>query len=284
MNHSILALLILPFFIACNQNEIKQLKKENIALAKTINEKEVAINSFIATLESIEEQLEIIREKEKILAINSKNLNKSQKTKIATTLTSINDILEQNRFRIDDLDKRIKYRWSKNLTFRKLTSKIKDDVTDKEADIVILTEQITKLNIKVEDLSSQINSLNTNVTNLSKQKANNTKLIEEKTSCQNTAFYYVGTASDLEERQIASKKGGIIGIGSTTVLNENFSSTKFRKIDIRKTAIIPIDGKQIDLVTSHPHSSFKFETGKGLSIIDIKQFWKNSKYLVIRVQ
>lgn len=284
MKRIIIALLILPFFVACNQKEIKQLKEQNQALTNVTNEKEVALNDFIATLNSIEENLEIIREKEKIVTVNSENPDKSQKTKITSTLTSINDILEQNRLKIDDLDKKLKNSWYKNSKLRKLTKRLKNDVANKEADIVILQERIAGLDIKVEGLTTQVDSLNTNVTDLTAQNEESAKLIEEKTNNLNTAFYFVGTGSDLKEKQIASKKGGIIGIGSATVLNENFESKEFKQIDIRETALIPIEGEKIDLITTHPLSSFKFEAGKGLSIINAEQFWKNSKYLVIKVR
>tara|TARA_R110001583_G_scaffold39881_3_gene127758 strand:+ start:318 stop:1172 length:855 start_codon:yes stop_codon:yes gene_type:complete len=284
MKRIIIALLILPFFIACNQKEIKQLKEQNQALTNVTNEKEVALNDFVATLNSIEENLEVIREKEKIVAVNSENPDKSQKTKITSTLTSINDILEQNRLKIDDLDKKLKNSWYKNSKLRKLTERLKNDVANKEADIVILQEKIAGLDIKVEGLNIQVDGLNTSVTDLSAQNEESAKLIEEKTNSLNTAFYFVGTGSDLKEKQIASKKGGIIGIGSATVLNENFDSKEFKQIDIRETALIPIEGEKIDLITTHPISSFKFEAGKGLSIINVEQFWKNSKYLVIKVR
>ena len=284
MNRILIALLILPFFIACNQKEIEQLKEQNLVLAKVAKEKEIAINDFVTTLNSVEKNLDIIQEKEKIVTVNSENPDKSQRTKIESTLTLINDILEQNRLKIDNLDKRLNNSWSKNSKLRKLTERLKNDVANKEADIVILQEKIAGLYIKVEGLTTQLNGLNTTVTDLSAQNIKSAKLIEEKTNSLNTAFYYIGTAFDLKEKQIASKKGGIIGIGSTTILHENFNSKEFKQIDIRETALIPIEEEKIDLVTTHPLSSFKFEAGKGLSIINIEQFWKNSKYLVIKIR
>ena len=292
ISHSILAknspisdqtinLIILSFL-----NTLHYISHNNskLTLTNVTNEKEVALNDFVATLNSIEENLEVIREKEKIVAVNSENPDKSQKTKITSTLTSINDILEQNRLKIDDLDKKLKNSWYKNSKLRKLTERLKNDVANKEADIVILQEKIAGLDIKVEGLNIQVDGLNTSVTDLSAQNEESAKLIEEKTNSLNTAFYFVGTGSDLKEKQIASKKGGIIGIGSATVLNENFDSKEFKQIDIRETALIPIEGEKIDLITTHPISSFKFEAGKGLSIINVEQFWKNSKYLVIKVR
>ena len=284
MKRIIIALSILPFFVACNQKEIKQLKEQNQELTIAANEKEVAINDFVATLNSIEENIEIIKEKENIVVVNSENPDKSQKQKISSALTSINNILEQNRLKIAELDKKLKNGWYQNSKLRKLTDRLKADVAQKEADIVILTENIASLNIKVAGLTTNVASLNTTVDSLSTENAERAKLIEEKTNNLNTAYYVIGSSSELKSKNIITKKGGIIGIGSATVLNENFDSREFNQIDIREIALIPIEGEKIEVITTHPLNSFKFEAGKGLAIIDAEQFWKNSKYLVVKIR
>ncbi|MGZ2370939.1 Cbp1 family collagen-binding glycoprotein adhesin [Ancylomarina sp. YFZ004] len=284
MKRIIFALLILPFFVACNQKEIKQLKEDNLQLTNVANQKEVAINDFVATLNSIEENLDIIKEKEKIVLVNSENPDKSQKQKISSTLNSINNILEQNRLKVAELDKKLKNSWYQNSKLRKLTTRLKTDIAKKEADIIILKEQIADLDIKVDGLTTEVENLNTSVTDLSAQNAESAKTIEEKTNNLNTAYYVIGSSSELKLKQIITKRGGIIGIGSATVLNENFDSKEFKQIDIRETALIPITGEKVELVTTHPLNSFKFEVGKGLAIIDAEQFWKSSKYLVVKVR
>ena len=75
MKRIIIALLILPFFIACNQKELEQLKADKVQLTETLKQKEVSINDFVSTLNSIEENLEIIKEKEKILQSVYNHLN-----------------------------------------------------------------------------------------------------------------------------------------------------------------------------------------------------------------
>jgi len=284
MKRIIFALLILPFFVACNQKEIKQLKEDNLQLTNAANQKEVAINDFVATLNSIQENLDIIKEKENIVVVNSENPDKSQKQKITSTLSSINNILEQNRLKIAELDKKLKNSWYKNSKLRKLTTRLKTDIAKKEADIIILKEQIADLDIKVDGLTTDVENLNTTVTDLTAQNVESAKLIEEKTNNLNTAYYLVGTSAELKLKQVIAKKGGIIGIGSATVLSDNFDTKEFKQIDIRETALIPIAGKKVELVTSHPLSSFKIEEGKGLAIIDAEQFWKSSKYLVVKVR
>ena len=284
MKRIIIALLILPFFIACNQKELEQLKADKVQLTETLKQKEVSINDFVSTLNSIEENLEIIKEKEKIVAVASETPTKSQKQKIAKNIASINNLIEQNNAKIAELDKKLKSSWYQNSKLRKLTERLKADVAQKEADIAAMKEQIAQLDIKVEGLNSDVNKLNTAVTELTTENADQAKTISERTTSMNTAYYVVGSTSELKAKNVISTKGGIIGIASAKVLNENADTKEFKKIDITETTLIPVDGKKITMVTTHPANSYKFEEGKGITITNADEFWKSSKFLVVKAR
>jgi len=287
MKRIFLALLILPFFVACNQKELKQLKEQNQQLTSMAKQKDSTINDFIESLNTIEENLEIIKEKETIIAVNSENPNKSQKQKIASDLTSINNLLEQNREKIADLDKKLNNSWYQNSKLRKLTDRLKTELENKETEIIALNGKVAKLNIEVENLNGQVTELNGTVLALNTENDAKTKEIEEKTSELNTGFYVFGTSKELQEKKVITKDGGFIGIGKTAVLNKDFNTNEFKKIDITKTTTIPVSGKKISLVTSHPSSSYKVEGVEkieGITILDPVEFWKSSKYLVVTVR
>lgn len=284
MKRIIIALLILPFFIACNQKELEQLKADKIQLTETLKQKEVSINEFVSTLNSIEENLEIIKEKEKIVAVASETPTKSQKQKIAKNIASINNLIEQNNAKIAELDKKLKNSWYQNSKLRKLTERLKADVAQKEADIAAMKEQIAQLDIKVEGLNSNVAKLDTAVTELTTENADQAKTISERTTSMNTAYYVVGSTSELKAKNVISTKGGIIGIASTKVLNENADTKEFQKIDITETTLIPVEGKKITMVTTHSASSYTFEAGKGITITNADEFWKSSKFLVVKAR
>jgi len=287
MKRIFLVLLILPFFVACNQKELKQLKEQNQQLTSMAKQKDSTINDFIESLNTIEENLEIIKEKETIIAVNSENPNKSQKQKIASDLTSINNLLEQNREKIADLDKKLNNSWYQNSKLRKLTDRLKTELENKETEIIALNGKVAKLNIEVENLNGQVTELNGTVLALNTENDAKTKEIEEKTSELNTGFYVFGTSKELQEKKVITKDGGFIGIGKTAVLSKDFNTSEFKKIDITKTTTIPVNGKKISLVTSHPSSSYKVEGVEkieGITILDPVEFWKSSKYLVVTVR
>lgn len=287
MKRIIIALLIIPFFTACNQKELKQLKEQNQQLTAMAQEKDSSLNEFIGALNTIEENLEIIKQKENIIAVNAENPNESQKQKIASDLSSINNLLAQNKTKIEELNKKLNNSWYQNSKLRKLTDRLKAELETKEDEIIVLNDKIAKLNIEVDNLNGQVNDLNGTVLALNTENENKTKLIENATNNLNTAYYAFGSSKELTEKNIISKDGGFIGIGKTAVLNKDFNTSEFEKIDITKTITIPVIGKKISLVTNHPTSSYKIEgseTVEGITILDPVEFWKTSKYLVVSVR
>lgn len=287
MKRIYLALLIIPFFISCNQKELKQLREQNQQLTSMAKQKDSTINDFIESLNTIEENLEIIKEKETIIAVNSENPSKSQKQKIASDLTSINNLLEQNREKIADLDNKLNNSWYQNSKLRKLTDRLKTEINTKETEIIALNTKVSKLNIEVENLNGQVTELNGTVLALNTENEEKTKELEAKIEELNTGFYVCGSNKELQEKKVITKDGGFIGIGKTAVLSKDFNTSEFKKIDITKTTTIPVNGKKISLVTSHPSNSYKVEgveTVEGITILDPVEFWKSSKYLVVAVR
>ena len=287
MKRIIIALLIVPFFVGCNQKELKQLKEQNQQLTVMAQEKDSSINDFIGALNTIEENLEIIKQKENIIAVNAENPNQSQKQKIASDLTSINNLLEQNKLKIEELDKKLNNSWYQNSKLRKLTDRLKAELETKEGEIVVLNDKVAKLNIEVENLNGKVTELNGTVLALNTENEDKAKQIENTTNNLNTAYYVFGTSKELKEKNVISKDGGFIGIGKTAVLSTDFNTSEFEKIDITKITTIPVIGKKISLVTNHPSSSYKVEgaeTVEGITILDPVEFWKSSKYLVVSVR
>lgn len=289
MKKLIIALLVLPMFVACNQKELKQLREQNKQLQLMAKQKDSTINEFVESLNTIEENLAIITEKEKIIAVDTKETpSKNKRDKIASDINLINNLLDQNRKDLADLEKKLKNSWYQNSKLRKLTARLKSEMKEKEAEITSLNEKVANLNIKVETLNDQVGELNNTVAALNTSNQDQEKTIKDKTEALNTAYYVIGTTQELKEKQVITRQGGLLGIGRTSKLNQQFDANKFTKIDITKTTSIPVSSKKIILVTSHPEGSYQIERDENMAnaitILNPIEFWKASKFLVIRVR
>lgn len=289
MRKLIIALLVFPMFVSCNQKELKQLREQNKQLTQMTKEKDSTINEFIESLNTIEENLAIITEKEKIIAVDTKETpTKDKRAKIANDITLISDLLQQNRSDIENLNKKLKNSWYKNSKLTKLTARLQKELEEKEVEISTLKDKVAKLNIEVDNLSGQVNELNSTVAALNTENENKTQIIGEKTLALNTAYYVAGTNQELKQKQVILREGGFLGIGRSSKLNKDLNEKDFTKIDITKTTTIPVSGKSIRLVTSHPEGSYQIEMtdnkAEGIKILKPEEFWKASKFLVVQVR
>ena len=255
-----------------SENPIKD-SVENVSgnLNGKLNEKDAAIQELVSSFNEIQENLNTIKEKEKIISkVTSDGDVKSKEDQIKEDIQSIYDLMAKNKDRIGSLSKKLK------------NSKLKIDGLEKMIDNMQVT-----LNLKdseIEELKTKIEGLNVELSNLT----TNYKAVEnesnQKTEIINTAFYAIGTSKELKEKNVITKEGGIIGLGKTTKLSSDFNKDYFTKINIEKTTSINLGAKKIKMLTTHPSNSYKLIGEKPIEKLEItntKEFWSASKYLVI---
>jgi len=269
-------------FTNCGSGEEKDknpladsLKNVNNQLAGQMNEKEEALQEFIASFNEIQENLNVIKEKEKIVThvSTTKGDVKNKQNQIREDIQSIYDLMEKNKNRINSLSAKLK---SSNLKI----SGMQKMIENLQASLLLKDEEINDLRTKIESLNIELTNMGTNYRAVEKESA-------EKTEALNTAYYAIGTSKELKEKKVISKEGGFIGLGKATVVAEDFNREYFTKVNIQQTTSISLGAKKAKLLTNHPKSSYKFIGEKPvekLEITNIKDFWSSSKYLVIVIE
>ncbi len=288
MRKLIFASLVLPFAVACNQ-EVKEdnarLKTENEQLSLENQQQDSLINSFVADFTKIQENLATIREKEEsIEQAREGGFERSENIRetVIKDVEAINELLSENRKTITDLNDNLKKYSYEVGKFKKMVANLNKEIDAKDAQVMELKENLATMNFEMSKLNSKLDT----VTARSKMQQ---QLIEEQTESLNTGYYAVGTSKDLEANQVIDRKGGIIGIGRTKTVADDFNRDYFTKIDITKTKVIPLDSDDDDvkLVSNHPSDSYKWNKTEdkvtSLEITNPDKFWKTSKYLVVLV-
>lgn len=289
MRKLVFALLVLPLFTACNQKELKQLREQNVQLTQMAQEKDSTIDDFVESFDVIAANLAIIKEKENIIAVSaSENPSVGQKEQIVTDLGLVRNLLEENKAKLESLDKKLKNSWYQNSKLKKLLAGLKSQIEAKDISINALSDQIAQLNVEVDNLNGQVTDLNGTLVALNTENDSKAKTIEAQTTDLHTAHYVIGDIKELKIKKVVTSTGGLLGIGATNQLNQKINPENFNTIDITETTTIPVVGKKVRLVTSHPSTSYRFEgTDKeieALTILNPEEFWKASKYLVVAVK
>ncbi len=243
--------------------------------AVRIHDQDSSIQSFIQGFNEIQNNLDLIKEKEKIVSSSSKDpeIRKSKEEQIVADIQSIYDIMNKNKQRLASMKSKLKESNKRNDELEKFITRLTAEIEEKDAQINDLKAQLEKMNVEMTNL------------NLNYQEATQESAV--KTEKLNTAFFVFGTSKELIKNNVLTKEGGFVGMGKTAKMKEDFNKGYFTKIDISNTSEITLGAKKAKLVTTHPAGSYKIEGAKGkaekLVIVNAEEFWSASKYLVIVV-
>lgn len=254
--------------VTAEDPEITRLKEETAA-------KDSAINSFLEAFNTIQSNLDTIKQKEKLISSNTKGGDvKNKQDQIVSDIQSIYDLMNESKQKLAKVQGKFKKANLRIAELEKAIATLEQQIMEKDAEIADLKDKLEKMNLELTDLNTKYEET--------------TAESGEKTAKLNTAYYAFGTAKELRKQGVLSKEGGIIGLGKTNQLGKDFNKSYFTKIDITQTTSIPLVAKRAKVVTNHPSNSYKIEGTKDkvekLTITNPDDFWASSKYLVIVVE
>lgn len=251
------------------------LSNVNTQLKSQLSQKEAALQEFIDAFNEIQDNINKIKEKEKIVTNSTQTGDvKSKEETIKEDIQAIYDLLNKNKMKVASLSKKLKDANIKNESLEKMIANLQAIIEEKD-------KEIEQLKDKIEALNIELSNLQTSYQELAQEN-------EVKTEKLYTAYYAIGTVKELKEKGVITKEGGFIGIGKSTKLKDNFNKDYFTKIDITKITSIPISAKSAKVLTTHPFNTYKFVGDKKhvdrIEIINPDEFWSASKFLVIVIE
>lgn len=257
------------------------MEEQKVTLTDKITARDSVISEWITTFDDIEKNIAMIKEKEKMITVNSSNteISKDKRQQVLEDISYINTLLEQNKKKIASLTAQLK---KSGGTIKALQTKI----TELEATMKQNENEIAELKTALVDKKFEVEQLNTQMTVLQDTIARKDEKISTQTNELNKAFYAVGTYKELKAKGLLTKEGGFIGLGKTASLTGNLPDSALIQIDITITKSIAVNTKNAKLISEHPAGSYEFirDTDKKIKSIEIKDpalFWKISKYAVI---
>jgi hypothetical protein len=278
-----LLIISAPFFFSCGNGNKKEKNAvedslKNVAqnLGGQVVAKDSAIFGFIRAFNEIQDNLDVIKDKEKLLTTSSQKgeLDQNQKDKIIGDIQSIYDLMVKNKQKLSSMNKKLKKANLKIVEFQQMIERLNGQILEKDGEISELKTQLEKLNVELSEVSMNYQAAQ--------------QMLEDKTGKLNTAYYAFGTSKELIKQGVLTKEGGFIGLGKAEKLKDDFNKSYFTKIDVSETPSISLACKKAKLITIHPTGSYKFEGPEGkiekLIITNAEEFWSASKYLVVEVE
>jgi chromosome segregation ATPase len=277
--------LLIPVLLlasGCNQKKIDRLQAQNDSLRAVGTDKDSNIAEFVSTFNGIEANLDSIKKVEQVIDKDAKagEVKGSRKEQIKSDIAYIYDLQQKNRKMVAELTAKLSKSNRHVAELQKMIDNLNASITEKDAQIAQMTAELGKLNIEVKDLNVKVTDLNSNVSNLSADNAKKQADIDAKTTALNTAYYVIGTARELKDKNITTN-------GRAKSIGAGLDLSNFTKVDITVTKEIQIMKKKANIVSIHPVNSYRIEgdkTADKLVILDAKAFWSLSKVLVIAVK
>jgi len=262
------------------EDKVARLEKEKAEIQAEADAKQKQVEDVLAAINEIQMGLNAVREKQAIVTkvssdVESKQKENSQSVKddILRNISDIDAAMAENKKKMDGLQQKIKGYKGKIAGLEKTVKTLQESIAQKEKEIVALKEEVMKLNVQVATLTTAVQEKET--------------MIKEQDKSLKTAYYVVDTENSLREKGILEYRGGVIGVGSTKSVNQDFDPTKFNKIDITEMKEIKIDRNinNMEILTTHSKASYELSAlGEKQAVLKIKDpqvFWQKSKYLVV---
>ena len=279
----VLSIVFFSLYKRDHNRQVSQMEAQKTTMTGQITARDSVINEWITTFDEIEKNISMIKEKEKLITLNSNDveLSKSKKEQILDDIKAINTLLEQNKKKIASLTAQLA---KSGGTIKALQTKI----SELEASMKQSEEEISDLKTTLVSKKFEIEQLNVKVTDMQDSIINKDATISSQVNELNKAFYVCGSYKELKAKGLLTKEGGFIGLGKTEKVLGNFSDTTFTRIDISKTKSIPVNSRNAKLITEHPDGSYEFIRDKdkrieSIVIKDPAKFWKISKYAVVEL-
>lgn len=286
MKKIILAISVIVFLVSsCGKKELENKiitqQKLQDSIQAVLTAKDNEMESLFQELNSIEQSLSEVTSKYGTvnkLKNKSGEINKDTRAKITTQIQDINELLNNNKQKLSKLNNQLKTEGNKNKELAAFVEQLQARVSEQEAQIQALTTELQNKKIIIENLNKNINDL-------SQQNQAKDQQILQVENEKNTAYYIVGNKKALQADGIVSSTGGFLGMGKKTAVSSDSDLSKYTKVDIRKINEIPLEGKRIKIMTTHPSSSYSIEgdvkAPTSIKIKDRNAFWGKSKFLVV---
>ena len=259
----------------------QELVAKNDSLVAVLTEQNVALDEAMEAIADIQEGFHAINEAEGRLSIQSQGREGlSDVDRMKEDVLFIQQKMEENRKKIEELEKKLKAGSAETASLRKVISGLQKDLEEKVASIAALHGELAQKNIRIAELDNAVAVLMGDVNTLHQVTDAQQEVIEEQVEQLNRAWYVYGTAKELRDQNIL-RSGKVLE-------SPDFNKEYFTEVDMRVDRVYPLYTKNAKLLTMHPAGSYEFTKDADkmvtLNIVDFEAFWSVSRYMVIQVR
>ncbi|MDR0971336.1 MAG: hypothetical protein LBM25_03015 [Bacteroidales bacterium] len=280
-----LSIFTLIVMVGCNNEKERMAREKQLqdSFAQVLSQKDSKLDELFMELNMIDSSLSSINTKYTAvanIANVSGEITKNTKLSIADNIIKLTALLETNKEKVKNINSKLSKAGKENANLKAFIQNLELRIQEQEEQIQALNAELAKKNAKIESLNKNVEDLD------SKNKMKDAQILKIEDE-KNAAYFYIGTKKELLNKKLIDRKGGFIGLGRTSVLADEPDYSALTKIDIRNTQEIPLTGKKIKIITSHPETSYSLEGEEkrptSLRITNPDLFWRATRCLIIMI-
>jgi uncharacterized coiled-coil protein SlyX len=293
----ILIVIITGFIILLNKDsQINELHVETQNLDSVIIKRDSVINELDGIIYEIEENIDVVKKKREQLEFEYRESNLTQKARILEDIKLLDTMLEENEKKVEDLNQKLASSQVEIKSFRdrvnRLTSELKNQnevVDNLKIEIERRDYQLAQMDEKVNQLETFLMVQNDSLAALTDSISRSSERINYMDRELNKAYWVQGTFKELKENEVLEKEGGFLGLlGKNKTIRKDLDVGTFTELDIRKTEIIPLNARKVEMISEHSANSYRFiyqdDLVSYLKIDNPEEFWKLTRFAVIEVK
>lgn len=261
--------------------ELDQIKQENTELkmqASQLEEKDSLLSQYSRFILDVQNNLNQIRDKENtVLMPQNGDVNIQTAETIKSDLQQLGALLADNKRKIARMNSKLKNSNGQLNELEEVIRSLTKQAEEREVKILGMKGQMGDMEVAFDELMA---AYETNLAVI----ADKNETIEDQDNQLHTAYYAFGSKKELKDNNVITSEGGVIGIGKTKKLKDDFNKEYFTEINTKEISEITLGVKKADIITTHPVGSYEL-VGEGnvekIKILDADKFWSVSKYLVV---
>ncbi len=208
----------------------------------------------------------------------------AKRDRLLEQLARVKQTMDQKQKELDELQKKYSTQLGQNKELKKTIDRLQNQVTDYESQLATYKVAVATKDEHIAGLTDTLTQTQQSLDSTMAQSAQQQEVINTQDEMLNTGYYLVAGKSRLKE--LGLLEGNLFSKKRLT--NDGFSANGFTKVDIRELNELPLGAKKVDILSSHPTSSYELQTQadgtKKLVINDPSQFWSNSRFLVVKTK
>jgi hypothetical protein len=282
MKTTVFALLTMFALAGCSNTEQVQkmtdLANKDSVLLVQATQKDSNISAYLSEVSQIQDNLDRIKAREKIITVNSSE----NKPSAVAEIKELDEWIVANDKKMNILQGKLKKMTTKNANLADIVMHLSQEIAVKDTEIAMLQTNLNKAN---NDLSVVNANFNDSIVVIKMERAQVTEMTTE----MNTVYYVSGSMKELKDNGVVDKQGGFIGIGRTAKVNPEIDNSRYTQADLTTLKGVSLNGKFKKFITTHPDNSYTItstadDKADYVSITNPSAFWGESKYMVVALK